>query len=259
MTKAHAKRGGSRGRSAPGPVSKRFENENWSGAVMRDIDLSNAKIVGALMTNASFSGEIGGLKINEIEVAPLIARELERRYPERKEIFAADPEGMRKAFDIVFGLLDRTWERARRLSEEQRYQRVDEEWSVVETVRHLVFAVDAWIGRAVLGRDDPFDPIALPPTFLPPSAPGMTCDPDARPSFEEALKVWKEREAEIRDIVNELTPGELERPITTKGDGYPPAGHQTQVIGPLWTIIEESWWHNFFMNRDMDAIDATSS
>lgn len=237
-------------------MTKRFESEDWSGAVMRDIDLSNAKIVGALMTNASFSGEIGGLKINEIEVAPLIARELERRYPERKRLFAADPEGMKEAFDIVFGLLDETWERARRLSEEQRNRRVDEEWSVVETVRHLVFAIDAWIGRALLGRHDPFDPMALPPTFLPQSAPGMSCDPNASPSFEDALRVWKEREAMIREIVATLTPEELVRPIVTEGDGYPPPGHETQVIGPLWIVIEEMWWHNFFMNRDMDVIEA---
>ncbi len=239
-------------------MTKRFENEDWSGAVMRDMDLSNAKIVGALMTHASFSGEIGGLKINEIEVAPLIARELERRYPERKRLFATDLDGMIEAFDIVFGKLEQTWERARVLTEEQRNQRVDEEWSLVETIRHLTFAVDAWIGRALLGRDDPFDPIALPPTFLPATGPGMSCDPGARPSFEEALAVWNERVRMIREIVDGLTPEELERPIVTRGDGYPPAGHETKVIGPLWIVIEESWWHNHFMNRDLDVIEAGS-
>ena len=239
-------------------MSKLFRNEDWSGAVMRDMNLSNVKIVGALMTNASFSGEIGGLTINEIEVAPLIARELERRYPERKRLFAADPRGLKEAFDIVFGKLDETWARARTFTEDQRNQRVDEEWSLVETIRHLIFAVDAWIGRAVLGREDPFDPIALPPTFLPATAPGMSCDPEAKPSFEEALEVWKRREAEIREIVSALTPEELERPIVTKGDGYPPPGHETQVIGPLWIVIEESWWHNHFMNRDLDLIEAAS-
>lgn len=240
-------------------MTKRFENEDWSGAVMRGMDLSNARIVGALMTNASFSGEIGGLKINEIDVAPLVARELERLYPERKELFSDQPDGMRKALAIVERRLAKTWERARGLTEEQLNTRVDEEWSTTESLRHLVFVIDAWINRAVLGSSDPFHPIALPPTFLPPTAPGMSCDPDAKPSFEEALAVWETRMQTLRDVVDGLTtPEDLLRPIVTSGDGYPPAGHETQVVGPLWTVLEEIWWHNFFINRDLDVIEAGS-
>src|SRR5687767_1432698 len=125
---------------------------------MRDMDLSNVKVVGALMTGASFSGEIGGLKINEIEVAPLIARELERLYPERKDLFSDQPEGMRKALGIVERRLAKTWERARGVAEEQLNTRVDEEWSTIESIRHLVFVIDGWINRAVLGKSDPFHP-----------------------------------------------------------------------------------------------------
>jgi hypothetical protein len=115
--------------------------------------------------------------------------------------------------------------------------------------------VDAWILRTVLGRDDPFDRIGLPHSELGYGTPGVSCDPDASPSFEEAVEVWRSREKIIRDIVDGLTPEELERPLVTKGEGYPSAGHETQVIGPLWTIIEESWWHNRFMNRDMDTLE----
>ena len=93
---------------------------DFSNRKTRNVDFANARIVGADMTNASFEGEIGGLRINGIEVAPLIARELERRYPERKELFTTTPEGMRHAYGIVFGQLDATFERARRLSEAQR-------------------------------------------------------------------------------------------------------------------------------------------
>lgn len=237
-------------------MTRRFSNEDFRGAIFRDVDFSGAKITSALMTNASFSGEIAGLKINEIEVAPLIARELERRCPERKELFSDQPDGMRKGLSIVEARLANTWERARRLTEEQLETRVDEEWSTIETIRHLVFALDAWIGRAVLGESDPFHPIALPPTFLPPTGPGMSCDPNAKPSFEEALAVWETRMQTLREVVDGLTTQEdLLRPIVVTGDGYPPAGHETQVIGPLWTVLEEIWWHDFFVNRDLDSIE----
>lgn len=235
------------------------DGKDYSGQTIRNVDLSNAKIVGALMTNANFSGEIGGLKINEIEVAPLIARELERRYPERKDLFSDQPDGMRKAVSIVEALLAKTWERARGLTEVQLNTRVDDEWSTVETIRHLVFALDAWINRALLGQTDPFHPIALPPTFLPPTAPGMSCDPSANPTFEEALEVWETRMRTVREVVDGLkTKEDLLRPIVVTGDGYPPAGHETQVVGPLWTVLEEIWWHNFFINRDLNAIEEGS-
>lgn len=230
---------------------------DFSNRTTRNVDFANARIVNANMTNASFEGDIFGLKINGIEVAPLVAAELERRYPERKELFTTTPEGMERAYDIVFGLLDATIERARGLSEAQRNERVDDEWSVVETIRHLIFAVDSWILRAVLGRGDPHHPIGLPFTEMDPSI-RVSCDPDARPTFEEAVAVWKDRERIIRDLVDGLTPEELDRKIVLSGEGYPAAGLETQVIGPLWTILEESWWHNRFMNRDVDVIERVS-
>ena len=231
---------------------------DFSNKKLRNVDFSNARIVGANLINASFEGDIFGLKINGIEVQPLITAELERRHPERKELFTTTPDGMKHAYDIVFGQLDETFERARRLTEAQRNERVDDEWSVVETVRHLVFAVDSWILRAVLGRTDPYDPIGLPFTEMDPT-PGVTCDPDARPTFDEAVAVWKGREKIIRDVVDGLSADELERKIVVSGEGYPRAGLETQVIGPLWTIIEETWWHNRFMNRDMDVIEGAAT
>ena len=236
------------------PATHDFSNQK-----VKHISLRNATVVASDFTNANLSGDIFGLVINGVEVAPLIARELERLYPERKELFTTTPDGMQRAYDIVFGLLDATFERAGRLTEAQRNQRVDDEWSTVETIRHLVFAVDSWILRVVLGRDDPHHPIGLPFSEMDPTI-RVSCDPDARPTFEEAVAVWKDRERIIRELVDALTPAELERKVVVTGEGYPPAGLETEVIGPLWTILEESWWHNRFMNRDLDVIEkATGS
>ncbi|MEX0875144.1 MAG: DinB family protein [Actinomycetota bacterium] len=236
-------------------MSERIENKDWSNAQFRNISFAGARMRDIDLFNAKISGRMDGLIINDIEIEPLMRREIERTNPERKKLFGTDPPSMRAGVDVVLAQLEATWKRALALAEAQRNQQVDEEWSVVETVRHLIFAFDAWIKRALLGEDDPFDPIALPPTFLPPTAPGMSCDPDAKPSFEDALAVWKDRVKLLNEIVDGLTPDELVRPIVTKGEGYPPPGHETEVIGPLWTVIEEIWWHNRFMNRDLDVLE----
>jgi hypothetical protein len=48
------------------------------------------------------------------------------------------PDGMREAWSIIEATWSRTAERAKRLDEALLHQRVNDEWSFVETLRHLV-------------------------------------------------------------------------------------------------------------------------
>ncbi|WP_319460007.1 DinB family protein [Micromonospora sp. RTP1Z1] len=71
----------------------------------------------------------------------------------------------------MWDTVERLWSgivaRAERLPEAARHERVDDEWSVVETLRHLVFAVDTSVGRMVLGEPMPYHRLGLPPTDYP--------------------------------------------------------------------------------------------
>jgi hypothetical protein len=58
--------------------------------------------------------------------------------------------------------LGETVTRARRLDPELLHESVDGEWSFIETLRHLVFATDSWIRRAIMGDPSPWDPLDLP-------------------------------------------------------------------------------------------------
>ena len=72
---------------------------------------------------------------------------------------------------LLWAVIERTWqptvERARRLPPELLHQRVDGEWSFIETLRHLVFATDAWVRRAILGDPAPWHPLDLPHDEMP--------------------------------------------------------------------------------------------
>jgi hypothetical protein len=94
--------------------------------------------------------------INGVDIGPLVNAELDRRYPDRAKMRPTDPVGFQEAWDVVEGLWNRTVERARRLSPELLHESVGGEWSFIETLRHLVFATDSWIRRAILG-----DPISV--------------------------------------------------------------------------------------------------
>jgi hypothetical protein len=45
-----------------------------------------------------------------------------------------------------------------------RHERVDDEWSFVETMRHLVYATDAWASRTILDQPLPYQSPDCPAT-----------------------------------------------------------------------------------------------
>jgi hypothetical protein len=233
----------------------RFTGVDLSGARFRSVDLTGVKMVDAVLVNADLSGLIDGLTVNGIEVAPLIAREMDRRYPERAKLFAADPEGLRAAWSAIETLWDTTLARAHALPEEKLHERVDEEWSFVETLRHLVFATDAWIFRVVFGEAKPYHPLGLPPTFTG-DCRDLGIDVSLDPSLDEVLEVRRERMRRVRELVDRVTPAELERVAArNEAHGYPP-DTEHPVLRCIWTVIDEEWAHNLFANRDLDRLGA---
>ncbi len=130
-------------------------------------------------------------------------------------------------WDTVERLWPATLVRAGRLPETARQERVDEEWSLVETLRHLVFADDVWVGRMILD-ETAYHRLGLPPTDYPASRmPQLGLDLDARPSYAEVLALQAERRARIRGIVADVTDSELEQ-------------IRTAVPAPAWGMESHS-------------------
>lgn len=146
-------------------------------------------------------------------------------------------------------LLQASVARAGTFSEEQRNQRMNDEWSTVESLRHIVFVIDVWLGRTIKNQTDPFHPIGIPPHFVPRVLPGSSIDPDAAPTFDETCEVLGGRLATLDAFIDALEPGDLERDIGT---------HAKTVAGGLGVIFDELTFHNGFINRDLDEIEAAS-
>src|SRR6266550_2045982 len=119
---------------------------------------------GAWLQDVDIDGEIRNVRINGVDVAPLIEAELNRRYPERTKLDPADADGFREAWAIIERVWPPTVERAKRLPPELLHERVEGEWSFIETLRHLGAATDAWVRRAILGLPEPYSPLGLPTT-----------------------------------------------------------------------------------------------
>lgn len=79
----------------------RFEQVDLAGADFRNVDLSNARLRGVVLNDAEIDGDITSLRINGVEVAPLVEAELNRRYPDRAKMRPTDAAGFRAAWDIL--------------------------------------------------------------------------------------------------------------------------------------------------------------
>jgi hypothetical protein len=245
----------------------RFERVDLSGAQLRAVDLSGAQfrgvelsgamMRGVMLVGVDIYGEIENLTINGVDVGPLIDVELNRRYPDRAKMRPADPAGFREAWDLLERLWGETVERAR-LRPELLHESVDGEWSFIETLRHLVFATDSWIRRAILGDPSPWDHLDLPWDEMP-DTPGVPRDRDARPSLDTVLALRRDRMSTVRHVIEGLTDESLAghtQPV--EGPGWPPP-RSYPVRECLLCILNEEWEHRLYAERDLDVLTAGSA
>jgi uncharacterized protein YjbI with pentapeptide repeats len=249
-------------------TGSRFEYVDLTDARFRMVDLVNArfhlvdmtgvKISDAELVDVDISGEIRNLRVNGVDVVPLVEAELNRRYPDRAKMRPTDAAGFREAWDILERLWRQTVDRARRMKPELLHERVDDEWSFIETQRHLVFATDAWVRRAVLGDPAPWDPLDLPHDSMR-DEPAVPRDRTARPSLDEVLALRADRMATVRQVIAELTDeklAEMTKPITEPG--YPPP-ESFSVRQCLEIILNEEWQHRLYAERDLDILESRGS
>ncbi len=246
----------------------RFERVDLTGAQLRSVDLADARfrgvdlsgvvMRGVELVNVDIHGEIENVTINGVDIAPLVDAELNRRYPDRIKMRPADPAGFREAWDLVERLWGQTVDRARRVDPELLHESVDGEWSFIETLRHLVFATDSWVKRAILGDPSPWDPLDLPWDEMP-DTPGVPRDRDISPSLDAVLELRRDRMSTVRQVIEALSDESLDghtEPV--EGPGWPePRSYPVREC--LLIILNEEWEHRLYAERDLDALEASSN
>ena len=156
-----------------------------------------------------------------------------------------DVEGLRSVWTDITAQWRTTDERARSLGDETAHLRVADEWSYVETVRHIVFVVDLWIRRAVLGEST-FRAEGLPPTFMP-SAAFPSLDPSLEVSLERSIELRHAAEATVASLLMEVDDDGLTRPCGRGGE------HTVRRC--LKTVCNEADLHRQFAARDLTTLE----
>lgn len=235
----------------------RLHDVDLRGASLRLVDLRGLRARDVWLEDVDITGDVENVRINGVDVAPLIEAELDRRDPDRPKMRPTDAAGYREAWDVVQRRWAGTVERARTFPPDQLHERVDGEWSFIETLRHLVFATDAWVRRALLGDPEPWDALDLPHDDMPDSPP-VPRDREARPSLDEVLALRADRMATVRRVVDRLTDERLaDETAPVLEPGYPePESYAVSRV--LRIVLSEEWHHRIYAERDLDALAARS-
>lgn len=233
---------------------RRFDDEDLAGAEFRECDLSGARLVGVVMENVEIDGPVTNLTVNGVEVMPYVEAELDRRYPVRPLIRSKDPADLRKAWRQLGDDWAATIERVGSMPEGSEHEGVDREWSMVETLRHLVFVHDSWFRRCVLGLTERFTAMGLASPFVPDQE-QLGLDPSARPDLDEVLIVRARQASEMEAFLAEVTPERLAKPAPVPDDDrWPPYAEGRRVQQCLATVLNEEWEHHRFCVRDLDTL-----
>jgi hypothetical protein len=241
----------------------RFERVNLRGATFNQVDLTGMQVRGAVLTGSRMRGvelvdvdiygELQNVTVNGVDIAPLVDAELNRRMPERAKMRPDDSDGFREAWAILEALWDGTVARATTFPEEALHRSVDDEWSFIQTLRHLNFASAAWVGRMVLGTASPWHPLDLPWD----EAPGwddVPWDREARPSLDEVLTVRRDRQAMVCHVMESLTDEQLAIEVTRTEPGWPRL-ENFPVKECLRIVLNEEWEHRLYAERDLTSLE----
>lgn len=235
---------------------RRFVDEDLTDAEFRECDLSRARLVGVVMQDAEIDGMVTNLVVNGVEVMQYVEAELDRRHPVRLLIRSDEPGDLHEASQQLRAGWAATVERVRSMPRDSEHRSVDGEWSMVETLRHLVFVHDSWFRRCVLGITESFTPMGLGPPPVMARADGL--DPSARPGLEEVLAVRDRQASELEAWLAEVTPERLAQPAPVPDDGrWPPYATGRSVQQCLRTVLDEEWAHHRFCVRDLDKLSPT--
>lgn len=195
------------------------------------------------------------LLVNGVDVVPLVDAELSRRFPGRELRGAADPDGLRAAWEV----LERTWaatlDRVAAMPAGTVDASVDDEWSFAQTLRHLVMATDTWLGKAILEKEQPYHPIGLPNDDNDTDAYDESVFYADTSSFENVVEARAERQTMVREFLGSVISEELAQP---RKNPHAP-DYQETVLSCLHTILEEEWEHHRYAVRDLDTLGTAQS
>lgn len=235
--------------------SRSLRGSRFVGCDLGDVVVRGSDVAGMEIDSPWLLEGDSSLLVNGVNVVPLVDAELNRRFPGRGLRTAEDPEGLRAAWAALEGTWTATLDRATAMPAGTIDASIDGEWSLAETLRHLVMATDTWLGKGILEQAEPYHPAGLPNDGNDSDAYDDGVFSAPAPSFAEVVEARGDRQTMVREFLAAVTPEVLAQP---RKNPHAPDYEET-VLSCLRTILEEEWEHHRYAVRDLDVISAARS
>ena len=228
-----------------------FTRASFKGATMRFSDVSGVTMRGVDVGGLDIDSHdlfFGTLLVNGVDVVPLVDAELNRQFPGRELQSAKTPDGLREGWVAVQAAWQETLDGTPRDSWDAH---VADEWSLAQTLRHLVLATDAWLRGGVQGVEQPFHELGLMFTGGEETGFDMSVFRTDEPTHDEILAARTGRQQLVTDFLASVTPELLaeERSNPWGGDDWKPT-----VGDCVRVILEEEWAHLRYVRRDLSLL-----
>ena len=233
----------------------RIRGGDLRGLEIRDCQVDGLRIVDSIGAAVTVSGALDKVVVEDVDVTDHVREVLDARHPGRREAReAVSPDDFRTAWAIVQARWDSLVTDLRAGPAARAHATVHGEWSLVDTLRHLRFAADAWLGTAVLAERTPHHPWGLPAGGTPQEVVDqLGLDLSAQPDLEEILEVRAARHDSMQLVLDALSPHELDRICAgTPGPGYPQREYMVRRC--LRIVLTEEVEHLRYALRDLAEI-----
>lgn len=218
-----------------------FWGADLSGAHFRDVNLTHASISHAWLIDVDIDALVERLVINGVDVTDYV-NERDPWFPLRTMLLADTVDGMVATWAALEHEWSITMSLAATLPESAMLESVNGQWSLVQTLRHLVFATDKWFTAPIVGQ--PFDAMGIPNSGSASFAwPGI--DRDANPTMSAVEEVRRARMDSFGAFLAAVAESDLQREVDVAENG------PHTILDCVHTVFEEEFWHNRYARRDL--------
>lgn len=221
-----------------------FWGADLKGSVFRDVDLTGARISHAWVVDVEIDALVDRLVVNGVDVTAYV-NERDPWFPLRTMLRPETPSELRRTWAALEAEWAATIESARALGDEAAHRSVGGEWTFVQTLRHLVFAIDKWFTAPVAGGG--FHPLGLPNTGSV-DFPWPGLDETVQPTMDEVLAIHAERTGSVRERLDHVDAADLEQTVDVLENGPHP------LRECFFTVFEEAFWHLRYARRDLATL-----
>lgn len=224
-----------------------FWGVNLQRTLFRDADLSGARFFHTSWSKVSVDGIVDGLVVNGVDVTQFVNAN-DRWYPLRTQLEPSTSADLRRTWATLCDEWTSVIHRAATMGAGTETRSVNGEWSLSDTLRHLVFAMDKWFCWPILGERS-FASIGLPNSGSQAlDWPGL--ERSAAPGYDAVLAVRREYVERFTDYIAGVDLGALPSTVEVIENGGVPA------VMCFHVVLEEEFEHLRYILRDLDAIAA---